>query len=50
MLRFMLGPARRNRLRYQQAFDEFEGPKVFLSDRAALETFYRRNGLARRSR
>jgi len=49
MLRFMLGPARRNRLRYRHAFDEFEGPKVFLSDRAALETFYRRNGLARRS-
>lgn len=50
MIRSMLGPARKSRLRYRHAFDEFERPKVLLPDRAALETFYRSNNLARRSR
>lgn len=50
MIRSMLGPARKSRLRYRHAFDEFERPKVLLPDRAALETFYRRNNLARRNR
>jgi adenylate kinase family enzyme len=50
MLRFMLEPARTNRRRYRHAFDEFDGPKVFLSDRAGVERFYHRNGLTRRSR
>jgi adenylate kinase family enzyme len=50
MIRFMLGPARRNRLRYRHAFDEFDRPKVLLSDRHALEEYYRRNGLTRHSR
>jgi adenylate kinase family enzyme len=49
MIRFMLGPARTNRLRYRHAFDEFGRPKVLLPDRAALEDFSRRNDLARRS-
>ncbi len=50
MLRFMLGPARENRRRYRLAFDGFDGPKVLLSDRAALTSYYRRNALTRRSR
>lgn len=49
MLRFILGPTRKNRLRYRDAFDEFDRPKVLLPDRAALQNFYRRNGLTRRN-
>lgn len=49
MVRFLLGPARKSRLRNRHAFDEFDRPKVFLPDRAALEEYYRRNDLARRS-
>jgi adenylate kinase family enzyme len=50
MIRFMVGPARKNRLRYRLAFDQFERPKVLIRDRAALRDLYRRNGLLRRSR
>lgn len=49
MVRFLLGPARKSRVRYRRAFDEFDRPKVLLPDRAALEEYYRRNDLARRS-
>jgi adenylate kinase family enzyme len=48
MIRFILGPTRKGRLRYRQVFDEFDRAKVFLSDRAAVEEYYRRNGLTRR--
>lgn len=49
MVRFLLGPARKNRPRYRHVFDEFDRPKVSLPDPAALEEYYRRNNLARRS-
>jgi len=50
MIRFILGRARRNRSRYQDTFEDFERPKVFLPSRAALEEYYRRHGLTRRTR
>jgi adenylate kinase family enzyme len=50
MIRFILGPTRKSRLRYRQVFDEFDRPKVFLPDRPALKEYYRRNGLTRRGR
>ena len=50
MIRFLLGPARKSRVRYRHAFDEFDRPKVLLPDRPALEEYYRRNGLTRRRR
>ncbi|WP_066523210.1 AAA family ATPase [Curtobacterium ammoniigenes] len=49
MLRFILGPTRKNRHRYRDAFNKFERPKVLLPDRAASENFYRRKGFTRRS-
>ncbi|WP_065960988.1 AAA family ATPase [Curtobacterium sp. UCD-KPL2560] len=50
MIRFLLGPTRKNRIQYRRAFDEFDRPKVLLPDRAALETFARRNDLVRHDR
>lgn len=47
MIRFIVGPTRANRHRYRHVFDEFDGPKVFLPNRRALQTFYRANSLTR---
>lgn len=45
MITFILGPTRRNRRQYRLVFDEFDGPKVFLSGRRALRAFYSDNSL-----
>lgn len=47
MIRFIVGPTRTNRHRYLCFFNEFDGPKVFLPNRRALQTFYRTNSLTR---
>jgi hypothetical protein len=49
MVRFLLGPSRRSRLRYRDAFEEFDRPKLLLPDRATLEEYYRLINLARQS-
>lgn len=45
MLRFLLGPSRRNRNRYRRLQEESAIPSVLLPDRAALDRFTRANGL-----
>jgi adenylate kinase family enzyme len=45
MLRYLLGPSRRNRRRYRRLHDKSSIPSVLLSDRAALDRFLKANAL-----